>query len=288
MRPDLYGLVKPVAATSPPLRAARWIVLGSALALALQLLLALKGRLRSGAVLSGLLAVALVGAVVGLVRTRADYTPVARGRFEISYYAGGVERRRTYLVYRHAGPGASAPRPPDALPVLFGGNRAPWWRGVGEEVFLEEGITRIFLVEEIVQASMIKERQRYERSLSYLGTVGSNAPFIGLLGTVIGVIIAFAELGRNPKGGLEVVGPGISEALVATAVGLVVAIPSLMCFNWMKGLLKKRLANSDFLARIIVTQLKRKTQPVLQGEYADDAEKDAEGSALLPAPAGAE
>jgi len=143
-------------------------------------------------------------------------------------------------------------------------------------------------VEEIVQASMIKERQRYERSLSYLGTVGSNAPFIGLLGTVIGVIIAFAELGRNPKGGLEVVGPGISEALVATAVGLVVAIPSLMCFNWMKGLLKRRLSNSDFLARIIVTQLKRKTQPALQGQFSDDAEKDAEGAALLPAPAGAE
>jgi biopolymer transport protein ExbB/TolQ len=144
-------------------------------------------------------------------------------------------------------------------------------------------------VEEIVQASLIKERQRYERSLSYLGTVGSNAPFIGLLGTVIGVIIAFAELGRNPKGGLEVVGPGISEALVATAVGLVTAIPSLICFNWMKGLLKKRLANSDFLARIVVTQLKRKNQPVISsGDYADDVEKDAESSGLMPAPAGAE
>src|SRR5262245_1889395 len=96
-------------------------------------------------------------------------------------------------------------------------------------------------VEEIVQAAMIKERQRYERSLSYLGTVGSNGPFIGLLGTVIGVIISFAELGRNPKGGLEVVGPGISEALVATAVGLLVAIPALICFTWMKGLLNRRM-----------------------------------------------
>jgi biopolymer transport protein ExbB len=143
-------------------------------------------------------------------------------------------------------------------------------------------------VEEIVQASMIKERQRYERSLSYLGTVGSNAPFIGLLGTVIGVILAFAELGRNPKGGLEVVGPGISEALVATAVGLVVAIPSLMSFNWMKGMLKKRLANSDFLARLVVTQLKRRNQPVLRrGDAADDV-GGAEESALLPAAAGAE
>jgi biopolymer transport protein ExbB len=143
-------------------------------------------------------------------------------------------------------------------------------------------------VEEMVQASMIKERQRYERSLSYLGTVGSNAPFIGLLGTVIGVILAFAELGRNPKGGLEVVGPGISEALVATAVGLVVAIPSLVCFNWMKGMLRKRLANSDFLARIVVTQLKRKHQPpIVGGDYADDAEQD-EPASLLPAAAGAE
>jgi biopolymer transport protein ExbB/TolQ len=144
-------------------------------------------------------------------------------------------------------------------------------------------------VEEIVQASLIKERQRYERSLSYLGTVGSNAPFIGLLGTVIGVILAFAELGRNPKGGLEVVGPGISEALVATAVGLVVAIPSLICFNWMKGLLKKRLSNSDFLARIVVTQLKRKNPPVIiDGRSADDTQSDTEGSGLLPAPVGAE
>jgi biopolymer transport protein ExbB len=144
-------------------------------------------------------------------------------------------------------------------------------------------------VEEIVQAALIKERQRYERSLSYLGTVGSNAPFIGLLGTVIGVILAFAELGRNPKGGLEVVGPGISEALVATAVGLVVAIPSLMSFNWMKGLLKKRLANADFLARIVITQLKRKNQPVLvDGDPADEVAREVQGAALLHAPAGAE
>lgn len=140
-------------------------------------------------------------------------------------------------------------------------------------------------VEEIVQASLIKERQRYERSLSYLGTVGSNAPFIGLLGTVIGVILAFAELGRNPKGGLEVVGPGISEALVATAVGLVVAIPSLMCFNWMKGLLKRRLADSDFLARIVVTQLKRKNPPVMREAEQLAAEDPGVPSDLLPAPA---
>jgi len=112
-------------------------------------------------------------------------------------------------------------------------------------------------VEEIAQASMIRERQRYERALSFLGTVGSNAPFVGLLGTVIGVILAFAELGRNPKGGLEVVGPGISEALVATAVGLLVAIPAVVLFNWFKALLKKRLNDTNFLCRLVIAQLKR-------------------------------
>lgn len=140
-------------------------------------------------------------------------------------------------------------------------------------------------VEELVQASMIKERQRYERSLSFLGTVGSNGPFIGLLGTVIGVILSFGELGRNPKGGLEVVGPGISEALVATAVGLVVAIPSVVSFNWMKGMLKKRIANSDFLARLVVTQLKRRSAPLLTEVDDEDGTADAEDSALVPAPA---
>ena len=145
-------------------------------------------------------------------------------------------------------------------------------------------------VEELVQASMIRERQRYERSLSYLGTVGSNAPFIGLLGTVIGVILAFAELGRNPKGGLEVVGPGISEALVATAVGLLVAIPSLICFNWTKGLLKKRLGNADFLARIIVTELKRKSHGERVPHATTHSERPSTPELELsnPLPAGAE
>lgn len=112
-------------------------------------------------------------------------------------------------------------------------------------------------VEEVANASLIREKQRYERALMFLGTVGSNGPFIGLLGTVIGVILSFAELGRNPKGGLEVVGPGISEALVATAVGLLIAIPAVVTFNWFKSMLKLRIGNTDFLLRLVIAQLKR-------------------------------
>ena len=112
-----------------------------------------------------------------------------------------------------------------------------------------------FAVEQVVLGSTARERQRFDRFLSYFGTVGNNAPFVGLLGTVIGIIVAFKELGANPKGGLEVVGPGIAEALVATAVGLLVAIPSVVAFNVFKGMMRTRLGNTDFLARIVLAQL---------------------------------
>jgi biopolymer transport protein ExbB len=78
-----------------------------------------------------------------------------------------------------------------------------------------------------------------------------------LLGTVIGIIVSFQALGRNPKGGLEVVGPGIAEALVATAVGLVVAIPAVVAFNAFKAQLKARVGNADFLGRIILAAMSR-------------------------------
>ncbi len=152
VRPDVYGLVGRVAASSPPLRAARWIIVGTLFGCALQLLLARLGRLPAWMLLVGLGAMALLAAALGAVRTRSDYTPTARGRIEVSYFGGGVERRRTYQVYLHAGPLASAPRTMDALPVLYGSNRAPWWRGVGEEVPVEDGIVRVFLVEELVRA----------------------------------------------------------------------------------------------------------------------------------------
>lgn len=108
------------------------------------------------------------------------------------------------------------------------------------------------VVEQVFGSSLVRERQRFDRFLNYFGTLGNNAPFIGLFGTVIGIILSFKELGANPKGGLEVVGPGIAEALVATAVGLLVAIPAVVLFNTFKGMLKVRLGNTDFLGKIVL------------------------------------
>lgn len=73
------------------------------------------------------------------------------------------------------------------------------------------------------------------RGFSILATVGSVAPFVGLLGTVVGIIEAFGKIAEQGSGGLGVVSGGISEALVVTALGLVVAIPAVLAFNFLTG-----------------------------------------------------
>jgi biopolymer transport protein ExbB/TolQ len=93
-----------------------------------------------------------------------------------------------------------------------------------------------------------------------MGTVGSNAPFVGLLGTVIGIVISFQQLASNPKGGMAVVGPGIAEALASTAVGLMVAIPAVVAFNAFRGSLTRRLGNVEFLSGILLSQLETETK----------------------------
>jgi biopolymer transport protein TolQ len=76
-----------------------------------------------------------------------------------------------------------------------------------------------------------QEALRLEGRLAFLATVGSAAPFVGLLGTVIGIINSFVRIGVTGSAGLETVGPGIAEALIATAVGLFAAIPATVFYN---------------------------------------------------------
>jgi biopolymer transport protein TolQ len=76
-----------------------------------------------------------------------------------------------------------------------------------------------------------RERRRLESGMSFLATVGSSAPFIGLFGTVIGIISTFQGIGLAGNASLAVVGPGMAEALVATAIGLLAAIPASMAYN---------------------------------------------------------
>lgn len=107
-------------------------------------------------------------------------------------------------------------------------------------------------------------RLRMEASLTYLGTLGNNAPFVGLLGTVIGIIGAFHELGA----GVGQVSAGlmaeIGEALVATAVGLVVALPAVAAYNLYQRLIKTRLGRADALGREVLAYFKGREEAGLE------------------------
>ena len=95
------------------------------------------------------------------------------------------------------------------------------------------------------------EREKWARYSTFLGSVGSNAPFIGLLGTVFGVLKAFGDLSYSTAGGPQVVMAGISEALIATAVGLLVAIPAVVFFNLCKVRVKKSTTHLQSLVDLI-------------------------------------
>lgn len=114
--------------------------------------------------------------------------------------------------------------------------------------------------EEAMAAASGIERARLERRLLFLGTVGNNAPFVGLLGTVIGIVGAFDELGKRSGLDARALAPervmsSIAEALVATAVGLVVAIPAVAVFNYFQGLLTSTLGNAETLGHVLLTHV---------------------------------
>jgi biopolymer transport protein ExbB len=112
-------------------------------------------------------------------------------------------------------------------------------------------------VEQIINATMARERPRYERFLSFLGTLGSSTPFLGLFGTVLGIIKAFKDLGMaGSKGGAETVMTGISEALVATAVGLAVAIPAVVGYNVLQRSVKNTAWRATALGHALVGHLR--------------------------------
>ena len=107
-----------------------------------------------------------------------------------------------------------------------------------------------------VAAAMMSAKARMklklERNLAYLGTLGNNAPFVGLFGTVIGVIKAFHDLASKKGQGPEAVMGSLSEALIATAVGLLVAIPAVVAFNFFNRRVRARIANVDTAAQMLL------------------------------------
>lgn len=118
------------------------------------------------------------------------------------------------------------------------------------------------VVEQMMASRKVTERLRFEKYLMILGTMGNNAPFFGLFGTVLGIIKAFHDLGQagSNAAGATTVMTGISEALVATAMGLLVAIPAVIAYNYFSKKVKEFAANAETIERIILAHLKAGTK----------------------------
>jgi len=100
-------------------------------------------------------------------------------------------------------------------------------------------------LERSLQLGVSEELAKLDRNLNWLATTATVAPFIGLLGTVVGIIRAFNELGQAGSASLRAVGPGISDALLATAIGLFAAIPAAVAYNYFGNMLKEIGARMD-------------------------------------------
>lgn len=126
---------------------------------------------------------------------------------------------------------------------------------------------------EAAEHRMARETQlsklQMERNLAFLGTVGNNAPFVGLLGTVIGVIRSFSELNANQGQVSAGLMAEIGHALVATAIGIVVALPAVASFNFFQRVIRTRLTRADALAKEVLASLAARSEPKRTAQAAE-------------------
>ncbi len=170
-----------------------------------------------------------------------------------------IERAVFFVVRRLRHPDAIAAR-------LLAGDLTGAIQAVEGKLGMEADVVRAAVqhagkgpetVSEVVTAQLERSRLDYERRLAVLGTLGNNAPFIWLFGTVLGVIRAFADLAAHPgAAGAGTVMAGISEALVATAVGLFVALPAVVMFNLYQRWLRRTTQRASVLGHAAVAWLK--------------------------------
>ena len=140
-----------------------------------------------------------------------------------------------------------------------------------------------FTVETVARAlerQSQREIQQLRRGQGILATISSTAPFVGLLGTVMGIVTAFEQMAASGQGGLATVSAGVAEALVTTGLGLFVAIPAVFAFNFLQGWVDARavdIAESsneflDYLARRLRRNLRAHGSPVAHTPHAAPAE----------------
>jgi biopolymer transport protein TolQ len=144
-------------------------------------------------------------------------------RFEQSFWSGGAVDD----LYDRIGS-----QPPDPMSAVFVAAMREWRRATsrhpGENAPFDTLGERI---ERVMQLTASRELERIERYMTFLASTGSTAPFVGLFGTVWGIMNSFQAIGMTKNTSLAVVAPGIAEALFATALGLLAAIPAVLAYN---------------------------------------------------------
>lgn len=124
--------------------------------------------------------------------------------------------------------------PADPMASVFAAAMREWRRSSARQLATKGGDIRASMrqrIEQVMSLTMGREMERLESNLSFLASVGSTAPFIGLFGTVWGIMNSFQSIAATKNTSLAVVAPGIAEALFATALGLIAAIPAVIAFN---------------------------------------------------------
>jgi biopolymer transport protein TolQ len=147
-------------------------------------------------------------------------TNAQMNRFEKVFWSG----QSLEELYRNL-----ASRNPTGMAAVFVAAMREWKRSAEAGARSPGGLqTRI---EKVLDVTIAREAERYERRLLFLASVGTSAPFVGLFGTVWGIMTSFQAIAATSNSSLAVVAPGIAEALLATALGLLAAIPASVGFN---------------------------------------------------------
>jgi biopolymer transport protein TolQ len=126
---------------------------------------------------------------------------------------------------------------PDPMSAIFVAAMREWRRSAAKGLAATENM-RMSLqerIERVMDITLGREIDHLERHMTFLASVGSSAPFVGLFGTVWGIMNSFASIAASKNTTLAVVAPGIAEALFATALGLVAAIPAVLAYNKLSG-----------------------------------------------------
>ena len=148
----------------------------------------------------------------------------AASSFEETFWSGGSLDD----LYERVGQ-----RPPDPMTAVFSSAMREWRRSAAKNLLGTPGMRASLQqrIERVMSVTVGREMERVERFMAFLATVGSTAPFVGLFGTVWGIMDSFQSIAASKNTSLAVVAPGIAESLFATALGLVAAIPAVIAYN---------------------------------------------------------